>query len=145
MIFFLCSTLAILFGVTKDVVYRLFWRTALKHYDIGNRYCSLRLSTWVHFKIGQAEYLLVYPTLQYQNCNAFRVPKLWTKPGLTDDEMNNEFKIMKEEEDPFFTNLCSYIDDPKGQGRTPIGSRTLQFWKHFIFRNNISIHLLEHL
>ena len=53
------------------------------------------------------------------------MPKLWTKPGLTDDEMNNEFKRMKEEEDPFFTNLCSYIDDPKGQGRIPIGSRTL--------------------
>lgn len=45
---------------------------------------------------------------------------MWTKPELTNEEINKLFDRICEEEDPFFKVLCTYFQDPKGEGRKAI-------------------------
>ncbi len=47
------------------------------------------------------------------------IPRLWSKPGLTNEEIDEVFDQLKAEEDPYFKRLSSFFQDPKGQGRIP--------------------------
>ena len=50
------------------------------------------------------------------------VPKMWSEFGLTDDQINAEFDKVKAREDPMYTKLASFFEDPQKKGRIPMVS-----------------------
>ena len=60
------------------------------------------------------------------------VPKMWSQVGLTDDQINAEFDKLKAKEDPMYTKLASFFEDPKKNSRIPMVSKRVALQSHSV-------------